>query len=89
MMPDKLVLKGDPPSSKSRVKVPEALKNLLKRYNRSEIFSQLKVCDNRKVVWVLDEGELNSLSCFSWNEIPTASYRTKKNAENKGTEMIP
>ena len=65
-------LQGDPVSSKSRIKMPEGLIKLLDRYDRGSD-SQIIVCENRRRIWILSEGKVNSPNCFQWNVAPTAA----------------
>ena len=64
-------LQGDPVSSMSRIKMPDRLIKLLHRYNRDSEESQIEVCKNRRRIWILSEGEVNSLNCFQGNVTPT------------------
>jgi hypothetical protein len=71
----------------ARQKNPSQLIALLALNGRSVFETYLKVCEGRKTVHVLREGEINSTRCFLRNQNPGTSFRGDLGGGKKG--MIP
>lgn len=75
-----LKIQCDPPSSKARFKCYPTLVRLCSRYSRSPTDHHISVCEGRKTVHVLNDGEVDHVACFIGNETPGASFRVRKTA---------
>jgi hypothetical protein len=73
---DEVVFETDPRSRKARVKNSEALMALCRRHGKTLDRSNLRVCEGRKVVYLLAEGDITDTCCF-FKESPTPSHRSK------------
>lgn len=69
-------IQADPRSRKARVKNSNALVTLCNKYGTTLDESNVRVCEGRKVVYVLKVGEITEEACFL-RENPTPSQRAK------------